>query len=512
MENYDVIVIGAGNGGLIAAATAASKGLKTLLVEQHNTPGGFASSFVRGRFEFETALHELCDFGSEEDSGSIRSMFNRLGININWQSVPEAYKLITTDDPEGNLDLDMPFGVDNYLKKMEELVPGSMESVSKFIDAAKEIDDAFNFIAASHGHADKKDLIAKFPNFLKTAPYSVDEVEKAIKMPLKARRIINAYWCYLGIPTSTLNFTIYAVMFYKYLIRGAYFPENRSHEISTAIADRILKVGGEIWYNTKVDKIIVENNTAIGIQCKRGIIKAKEIISNASRTIVFSSMIDPDKVPLDEIKLSNARHKNGQGFCVFLGLNKSAQELGIKNYSMFVYPSMDVDKLYDSMKNTYGDKVIAASCLNVVNPNASPKGTCILSFTTLLEDDAFDYVTTNNYFQEKNRIADNLISYFERGTGIKIRDSIEEISVATPATFAHFTGAYRGLIYGYDANSVDGIMPRLLMLDEDIRIKHLRFCGGFEFRMHGYGSAYNSGETSALKAFSEITREAKNNE
>jgi len=43
---YDVVVIGAGNGGLSAAATTAQKGLKTLLIEQHNLPGGFASSFI----------------------------------------------------------------------------------------------------------------------------------------------------------------------------------------------------------------------------------------------------------------------------------------------------------------------------------------------------------------------------------------------------------------------------------------------------------------------------------
>ena len=50
MKQYDVIVIGAGNGGLAAAATCAKAGLSTLLLERHNIPGGSASSFVRGRF------------------------------------------------------------------------------------------------------------------------------------------------------------------------------------------------------------------------------------------------------------------------------------------------------------------------------------------------------------------------------------------------------------------------------------------------------------------------------
>ena len=61
MKSYDVIVVGAGNGGLTAAATTAKAGYKTLLLERHNLPGGCATSFVRGRFEFEVALHELCD-------------------------------------------------------------------------------------------------------------------------------------------------------------------------------------------------------------------------------------------------------------------------------------------------------------------------------------------------------------------------------------------------------------------------------------------------------------------
>jgi prolycopene isomerase len=50
MPDYDAVVIGAGNGGLTAALTLTKKGLKVLLWERHNIPGGCATSFVRGRF------------------------------------------------------------------------------------------------------------------------------------------------------------------------------------------------------------------------------------------------------------------------------------------------------------------------------------------------------------------------------------------------------------------------------------------------------------------------------
>jgi len=55
----DVVVVGAGLGGLGAALELARQGVKVLVLEQHNLPGGFATSFVRGRFEFEPSLHQM---------------------------------------------------------------------------------------------------------------------------------------------------------------------------------------------------------------------------------------------------------------------------------------------------------------------------------------------------------------------------------------------------------------------------------------------------------------------
>ena len=79
VKNYDAIVIGAGNGGLVAAARLAKEGKKTLLIERHNLPGGFATSFVRGRFEFEASLHELCGIGSITGKSPLLKIFQEVG-------------------------------------------------------------------------------------------------------------------------------------------------------------------------------------------------------------------------------------------------------------------------------------------------------------------------------------------------------------------------------------------------------------------------------------------------
>ena len=76
MDKYDVVVIGAGNGGLTAAAKLAQKGLNVILLERHNIPGGAATSFCRGRFEFEVALASVKRSGN---AGKTRSFAHGSG-------------------------------------------------------------------------------------------------------------------------------------------------------------------------------------------------------------------------------------------------------------------------------------------------------------------------------------------------------------------------------------------------------------------------------------------------
>ena len=78
MRKYDAVVIGASNGGLTAAIRLLQGGARVLLVEKHNIPGGFATSFRRGRFEFEASLHELNDFGTAANAGDVRVPFDEL--------------------------------------------------------------------------------------------------------------------------------------------------------------------------------------------------------------------------------------------------------------------------------------------------------------------------------------------------------------------------------------------------------------------------------------------------
>ena len=188
-KSYDVVVIGAGNGGLAAAIRVLQGGFSCLLLEKHNLPGGFATSFKRGRFEFEASLHELNDFGSPQEPGEIRTLFRDLGVEdkIDWLRIPEAYHLITTDK---KYDCEMPFGVDAFINKMEEYCPGSKKSVTEFFELCDEVRAAQDYSNKVNGNTDSDYMKSHFPNFIKAGSYSVNEVLDALHMPKRRRTFL----------------------------------------------------------------------------------------------------------------------------------------------------------------------------------------------------------------------------------------------------------------------------------------------------------------------------------
>ena len=163
---YDAVVIGSGNGGLAAAVRLAQAGMKTLLVEKLNLPGGFATSFRRGRFEFEASLHELNDFGTAENTGDLRVLFDELGVTdkIEWLPIPDAYRVISRAE---KLDATMPFGVEAFIRKMEGYVPGSAKATRRFFDLAEEVRLAQAYSNSVNGKTDSKYMGEHFGNFVR---------------------------------------------------------------------------------------------------------------------------------------------------------------------------------------------------------------------------------------------------------------------------------------------------------------------------------------------------------
>lgn len=76
-HQYDVVIIGAGLGGLVSAAVIAKKGFKVLIVEKNSYPGGCCSSFSKDGYIFNIGPSL---FWGLDSGGPLYNLLGYLGI------------------------------------------------------------------------------------------------------------------------------------------------------------------------------------------------------------------------------------------------------------------------------------------------------------------------------------------------------------------------------------------------------------------------------------------------
>ena len=512
MPKYDIVVVGAGNAGMSAALQCQLAGKQTLLIEKHNVPCGAAPSFVRGRFEIEPSLHELCDFGPEDNPGDSRRILEGYGVKLKWFEVKDCFRIISQYSDGSPMDVTMPAGVDNFISKMEEYVPGSREKMEKLFALFQEVLDGIAYITASKGNPDSKVLQTEYPDMLRCGAYSTKKVFDALKLPKKCQDILSTYWSYLGVDMEHLAFIHYAAMVHKYVQRSAYIPEHTSHEMSTAMIERFRELGGDVWFNCRAEKFLFNGDRLCGVSTNLGDIECDYVLANINPDIIYGTMVPKELIPEREKKLSNARGRilGGRMYTAYFCCDATPEELGITDYSYFL-PStansvVEYQRIQGGMKtNDYSIFL----CYNIAQPNFSPPGTCVCSFTTFGAPDEWGELKQADYFRFKNEGAKKMLKSLKDKTGIDLSGHIEEMEVASPWTFARFLGVPEGSVYGYEARDWDGMMVRMQMIGDDYPIKGLRPIGAAGPRSDGYSATIVCGQLMAgyalkdLKAWSE---------
>ena len=497
LPSYDAIVVGAGLGGLTAATRLAKAGKKVLLLEQHNMTGGYATSFVRGRYEFEVSLHEACECGDGKNGtgyGTVRKMLEDLDVDVDWRLVPDAYRVICTDM---DIDFTMPFGIENCIEAIEKYEPGNGKKVRNYFKLFEEINEALEYIG-SCGKAgpEPKVMATKYASFLRSAAYETDEVNKSFKFGPKTEQILNAYYGYISRHLSESSFTVWAQMIYIYLRDGAHVANKTSHAIANDIEKAFRKHGGQLELGVKVNKYIIEDGRCVGVVTADGTeIRASYVISNGNPTYTLTSMIDRKDVPEEFLKLTGAREQLGSPFLVYMGLDALPQEMGIDSYEYFIAADMDTERIYRESNEWAPHAKVSATCIDVAIPGMTGPDRCQLNFTTLYDPEALKAgdLDKYSYLPKNEAFANVLIDYFEKSTGAKIRDHIEELAIATPATFTRYANAFKGNIYGYPCTAVDGAVTRMLRAEEERYIPGLDFVGSAGIRAHGYSSVITNG-------------------
>lgn len=500
MPDYDVIVIGAGNGGLTSSAALAQGGKRVLLLEKHNIPGGCGTSFRRGRFEFEVALHQLSGMGSKENPGPLRQILKKLEVEdkLDWVAMDKLYRVVLP----GRLDITLPADKEKTIALLEEKFPTEKDQFRKFYDFVyKYLFESFTVSKTPEDSVERE----KFPLFFKYNLKNSQEVlDEFFKDPL-IHLALNVYWSFMGLPPDKLPFEILAGNIFIYMEFKPYHIKGGSQVMSTALTETLLKYNGEVRFSCGVERIIVEDGAVKGVVTEHGdTITAPYVISNVSPVRTYVDMIDEKLVPPDALYNMKNSRLSVSAFTLYIGLDCEPGEVGIKESTSFIYALPDVNESFAAARrlDTDTDGFIV-SCYTLDDPHFSPAGTSQVAVVCLKYGEPWMELPPELYHATKYRCADTILRRVEEQFP-GFRDHIEEIEVATPLTHMRYLGHPGGAVYGFDQD----IKDTGLFMEKRSPIRGLHFASGW-VEINGFQPTLSKGYSVARSLLKSMNGEVK---
>jgi len=502
---YDVIVIGAGLGGLSAATMLARNGLGVLLLERHNVPGGYATSFVRGRYEFEIALHELSGIGPPERPASLYRYLDDLGVadKVEFIRLPNLYRAVFPD-----LDITLPVGQEAFEAKLCHTFPHEAKGIRRFMQRVFDLRGDFIKIARQRGAGNPLTMPLRLPHFFRYLPTTWGSVLNRDVRDPRARALLSQYWGYYGLPPSKVSFLYFAMGLATYVKQGPVFPKGRSQALSNAFLATFEELGGEARMNCGAQQITTANGRVTGVITDEGQeIAADWIVSNADPITTCRDLIGRDKVPSSFFTRLQSSEVAASTVNVYLGVARSLEELGLTEHEIFINPDDDFDRHARGMRVIAPPEAISVTCYNAVYPEVSPPGTSVVVLTALMYGEPWVEVPPVEYVETKNRIGDAMIRQAET-IAPGLREYAEVVEVSTPLTNMHYAGTMGGSIYGFSQPPRDNVVWRM---GHRGPLDGLTFAGAWTQPGGGFETSMTSGQMAGgaiLSKLKKMRREA----
>lgn len=495
MSEFDAIVIGAGNGGLTAATALQRGGAKTLLLERHNIPGGCATSFVRGEFEFEVALHQLSGLGTEDKPFIMRKLFGELGVldKVEFVQEGELYRMVVLDQ----FDITLPASWAGIRTTLIEHFPIEEKNILAFMTLCEQVTlESFMGVPQARKMNSQEMLNKNCKNFVEYGLRDAKSVLDEFFENEHLKTLLAAYWCYLGMPPKDINFSDLAVMLYAYGVFKPWHVKGGSQALSSALLESFLEAGGEVRFNCSVDKILTDQSgdkpSVKGVRTEFGdTIACDHIISNASTVVTFTELLDTPVLPQGISQDFKSRDLGTSAFCIYLGLDCTPAELGIKNASTFISNTTDENFMHATMSTMNPPVATMLTCYNVDDPSFAPQGKSQISLLCLQYGSVWEDIPVEKYAETKYEFAQHLINQAEQiFPGIQAH--IEEVEVATPLTMMRYLNTPGGAIYGFKQNPEDNLLFR----ERYDQVNGLHIAGSWQ-GMGGFQPTYMVGAATA---------------
>jgi phytoene dehydrogenase-like protein len=463
---YDVVIVGAGVGGLACGAYLAKAGVSVLVVERHSIPGGLCSFFKRRQFYFDAGAHFFGSLGDPRSFGGL--LLRPLALDVEFIRIDPVDIFHFPDET-----VELPADYESHLALLQRSYPLEGPAIRAFFQKLMRIYRHFN------RGKDDSEMLRRYRYA------SFQELLDEHFSDRKLKAVLSATAGYIGVNARQVSAIAMASMMMSYFYDGGYIARGGSQAIPDSLMRCLAGAGGQLLLNSPVKRIVIDDSgMATGIVLSSGErVRARVVVSNADARHTFCALIGEDRLPPEYLRVLQGYRESNSCFVLYLGVRCDDDMLrGKRGWYYNSYDMNDADNtpLYVAI-NSLEDRSLC------------PPGFHIVTATTLYAGepatDGHRWYDDDRWTDYKVRCEQRTLAWLEQIIpGLSERVVVRES--ATRQTIYRYTASSRGAMYGWESSPGQVWLNRLPM---NTPYDNLFLCGHWTAAGSGVISVIASG-------------------
>ncbi|MDZ8185471.1 MAG: carotene isomerase [Nostoc sp. ChiSLP02] len=435
---FDAIVIGSGIGGLVTATQLTAKGATVLVLESYSIPGGSAGYFERQGYRFDVGASMIFGLGQNGTTNLLTRALSAVDVSLEAIADPVQihYHL------PGGLELKVDRVYEKFLQNLTAHFRHEEQGIRRFYDECQKVFNCLNNIDLLSLEEPRYLMRVFFQHplaclgLVKYLPQNAGDIARRyIKDPQLLKFIDMECYCWSVVPADMTPMINAGMVFSDRHYGGVNYPKGGVGQIAQKLVEGLEKAGGQIMYQARVRKILIEDGQAVGVQLANGkVYRGKRIVSNATRWDTFQQLLPAEKIPHNEKKWQQNYQKSPSFLSLHIGVKQSVLPEGTDCHHIL---------LEDWEKMMAVEGTIFVSIPTLLDPDLAPSGYHIIHAFTPHWIDEWLGLSPAEYEAKKEEAAWRIIDRLENiFPGLDA--GLDYLEVGTPRTHRRFLGREDG--------------------------------------------------------------------